>query len=156
MRMPLCYLIWCVACYSAHSQQARELVNGSSVQVVGKVGLVQFGNKHYLVLRPNRPYRAVFDSTDTREVREINFTLYGQWDALKSLPGQTVSVSGKVQLEPTSPYYLNGTLIVADTIQLTNGVALRPKTQPATGLPAQVTKIFTLVTFTPRAWDQLI
>ena len=65
-----------------------------------------------------------------RIVQEIGLTLDGQWDALKALVGQQVSVSGVIQLEPTSPYYLNGTLIVAKSIRLANGSVLNSESLP--------------------------
>jgi hypothetical protein len=71
----------------------------------------------------------VFASDDRRTVREIGIIMDGQWDALKVLIGQNVTVSGILQLEPVSPYYLNGTLILAKSIRLQNGSVLLPQTK---------------------------
>ena len=50
-----------------------------------------------------RPYMALFENADHRRVQEIGLTLDGQWDALKALVGQKVSVAGVIQLEPSLP-----------------------------------------------------
>ena len=86
-----------------------------------------------------------------RRVKEIGLTLDGQWDALNALVGQKVSVSVVIQLEPTSPYYLNGTLIVAKSVRLANGSVLTPKPNKPVDLPASLTRFHSLVTFAPRA-----
>jgi hypothetical protein len=107
-----------LVCGASLSQQPRSLIDGASVQLVGTVGLEPRGNNTYIVIKPSQPYTALFDDTDHRRVQEIGLTLDGQWDALKALVGQKVSASGVIQLEPNSPYYLNGTLIVAKSIRL--------------------------------------
>jgi hypothetical protein len=91
---------------------------------------------------------------DHRRVQELGLTLDGQWDSLKALVGQKVSVSGVIQPEPTSPYYLNGTLIVAKSIRLANGSVLTPKPHNRVELPASLTQFHSLVTFAPRASER--
>src|SRR5664279_1324385 len=113
-------LVWLLACTSSVSQQPRSLLNGAPIELVGTVGLERVGNNVYIVIKPSQPYTAVFDDTDHRRVQEIGLSLAGQWDSLKALVGQKLSVSGLIQLEPTSPYYLNGTMIVAKSIRLAN------------------------------------
>jgi hypothetical protein len=146
--------IWLLACSSSLSQQPRSLINGAHIQLVGTVGLEQRGNNACIVIKPGQTYTAVFDDTDHRRVQEIGLTLDGQWDSLKAIVGQKVSVSGVIQLEPTSPYYLNGTLIVAESIRLANGSVLTPKLHDCVELRASLTQFHALVTFAPRASER--
>ena len=95
--------VWLLACSSSLSQQPRSLIDGAPIQLVGTVGLEPRGNNAYIVIKPSQPYTAVFDNTDHRRVQEIGLTLDGQWDSLKALVGQKVSVTGVIHLEPTSP-----------------------------------------------------
>jgi hypothetical protein len=141
-------------CGSSLSQQPRSLVDGAAIQLVGTVGLEPRGNNVYIVIKPGQPYTALFDDTDHRRVREIGLTLDGQWDALKALVGQKVSVSGVIQLEPNSPYYLNGALIKAKSIRLVNGTVLIPKPYKPVELPASLTRFHSLVTFAPRVSER--
>jgi hypothetical protein len=143
-----------LVCGSSPSQQTRSLVDGAPVQLVGNVGLELRGNNAYIVIKPGQPYTALFDDTDHRSVQEISLTLEGQWDALKALVGQKVSVSGVIVLEPNSPYYLNGTLIEAKSIRLANGTVLTPKAYKPAELPANLTRFHSLVTFAPRASER--
>ena len=136
------------------SQQPRSLIDGAPIQLVGIVGIEPRGNNAYIVIKPDQPYTAVFDNTDHRRVQEIGLILDGQWDSLKALVGQKVSVSGLIQLEPTSPYYLNGTLIVARSIRLANGSVLTPEPYKPVELPASVTQFHSLVAFAPRASER--
>jgi hypothetical protein len=144
--------VWMLACRSSLSQQPPSLVNGAHIQVLGTVGLERRGNNSFIVIKPSQPYTAVFDGTDRRTVVEIGLALDGQ--SLKALVGQKVSVSGVIQLEPVSPYYLNGTLIVATSIRLANGSVLTPKPYARVELPASVTQFHSLVTFAPRASER--
>lgn len=143
-----------LVCSSSLSQQPRLLVDGAPIEVVGTVGLEAIGNNTYIVIKPAQLYTALFDDTDNRSVKEIGLTLDGQWDALKSLIGQKVSVSGVIQLEPTSPYYLNGTLIVAKSIRLASGTVLTPKPHEPIELPSSLTRFHSVVTFAPRASER--
>ena len=146
--------VFLLTCGSSLSQHPRSLIDGAPIQLVGAVGFESRGNNAYIVIKPSQSYTAVFDSTDRRIVREIGLTLDGQWDSLKALVGQTVSVSGVVQLESSSPYYFNGTLIVAKSIRLANGSVLTPKPDNQVELPASLTQFHTLVTFAPRASER--
>jgi hypothetical protein len=143
-----------LVCSSSLSQQPRSLIDGAPIQLVGTVGLEPRGNNTYVVIKPSQLYTALFDDTDHRSVQEIGLTLDGQWDALKALVGQKVSVSGVIQLEPTSPYYLNGTLVVAKSIRLANGSVLTPKPYKPIELPVSLTRFHSLVTFAPRAFER--
>jgi hypothetical protein len=143
-----------LVCSSSLSQQPRSLIDGLPIQLVGTIGLEPRGNNNYIVIKPSQPYTALFDDTDHRRVNEIGLTLDGQWDALKALVGQKVSVSGVIQLEPTSPYYLNGTLVVAKSIRLANGSVLTPEPYKPIELSASLTRFHTLVTFAPRAFER--
>jgi hypothetical protein len=147
-------IVWLLACSSSLSQQPRSLIDGAPIQLVGTVGLELRGNNAYIVIKPGQPYTAQFDDTDHRKVQEIGLTLDGQWDALKALVDQKVSVSGVIQLEPNSPYYLNGTLIEAKSIRLANGTVLIPKPYKAIELPASLIQFHSLVTFAPRASER--
>ena len=151
MRRLTLSLILLFTCGSSLSQQPRSLVDGAPIQLVGIVGFELRGNNDYIVIKPSQSFTAVFDRTDRRVVREIEITLDGQWDSLKALAGQKVSVSGVVQLESSSPYYLNGTLIIAKSIRLANGSMLTPKSYTSVELPASLTQFHALVTFAPRA-----
>jgi hypothetical protein len=143
-----------LVCESSLSQKPRSLADGASIQLVGIVGLEPRGNNAYIVIKPAQPYTALFDDTDHRSVNEIGLTLDGQWDALKAVIGQKVSVSGVIQLEPNSPYYLNGTLIEAKSIRLANGTVLIPKPYKPVELPASLTMFHSLVMFGPRASER--
>jgi hypothetical protein len=143
--------VYLLVCGTSFSQQTHSLVDGSPIHLVGTVGLEPRGNNAYIVIKPSQSYTAVFDSRDRRRVREIGITLDGQWGSLRALVGQKVAVSGVVQLEPNSPYYLNGTLIVAKSIRLANGSILTPKPHDAVILPPSLTEFHTLVTFSPKA-----
>jgi hypothetical protein len=140
--------VWMLACRSSLSQEPSSLVNGAHIQVVGTVGLERRGNNAFIVIKPGQPYTAVFDDTDRRGVLEIGLALDGQ--SLNTLVGQKVSVAGVIQLEPASPYYLNGTLIIATSIRLANGSVLTPKPYDHVELPARVTQFHSLVKFAPR------
>jgi hypothetical protein len=129
-------------------------MDGAPIQLVGTVRLVPRGNNAYIVIKPSQPYTALFDDGDHRRVQEIGLTLDGQWDALKAIVGQKVSASGVIQLEPTSPYYLNGTLIVAKSIRLANGSVLIPKPYKPVELPVNLTRFHSLVTFEPRSSER--
>jgi hypothetical protein len=154
MRRPTLGFGCLLACTASLSQQPRSLIDGASIQLVGIVGLEPRGNDAYIVIKPSQPYTAVFDNTDRRRVPEIGLMLDGQWDSLKALVGQKVSVSGVIQLEPTSPYYLNDTLIVARSIRLSNGSVLTPKPHKPVELPASLTQFHSLVAFEPRASER--
>jgi hypothetical protein len=154
MRRLILGVVWVLACGSSLSQQPRSLIDGAAIQLVCTVGLEPRGNNAYIVIKLSQPYTAVFDNTDHRRVQEIGLTLNGQWDSLKALVGQKVSVSGVIQLEPSSPYYLNGTLIIAKSIRLANGSVLTPKPSNRVELPASVTRFYSLVTFAPRASER--
>lgn len=147
-------IVLLMICVSTSSQQPRALVDGAPIQLDGTIGLEYRGNNAYIVIKPGQPYTAVFDDTDHRKVQEIGLTLDGQWDAVKALVGQKVSVSGVVQLEPISPYYLNGALIVAKSIRLATGSVLTPKPYKPVEPPAGLTRFHSLITFTPRASER--
>jgi len=86
--------------------------------------------------KPGQPYTALSGDTDHCRVQQIGLTLDEQWDALKALVGQKVSVSGAIQLEPPSPYYLNGTLVEAKSVRHANGTVLtRKPLSPSSVLP---------------------
>jgi hypothetical protein len=145
-----------LACSASLPQQPHSLVDGAPIQLVGTVGFETIGNNAYIVISPSKPYTAIFDHTDHRRVREIGLSLAGQGESLKALVGQKVSVSGVVQLEPNSPYYLNGTLIIAKSIRLANGSVLTPKPNEDVKLPASLTQFHALVTFSPRGSERWI
>lgn len=138
----------CCICFP---QQTPKLIDGARIMLVGTVGLEQRGNKAYIVIKPGGQYEAVFDSEDHRRVREIGLGLFGQESALRALAGQKVTVNGKVQLEPNSPYYLNGTLIVADSVRTASGSVLRPEDRSAGSLPVGLARFYSLVIFDPRS-----
>ncbi len=132
----------------AFSQQPNLLVDGAHIEMAGVVGMEARGNHAFVVIKPGRSYTALFEGTYRRVVREIGLSLEGQ--TLTSLAGQKVVVSGTIQLEPASPYYLNGTLIVADSIRLADGSLLRPKPYSNVGVPASIMQFHSQVTFAPR------
>jgi hypothetical protein len=136
--------VWLLVCSSSLSQQSLSLNDGAHILLVGTVGLEWRGNNAYIVIKPSQPYTAMFDRTDHRRVQEIGLTLDGQWDSLKALVGQKVSVSGVIQLEATSPCYLNGTLIVAKLIRLPNGSVLTPKPHNSVELAGSLTQVLYL------------
>ncbi len=154
MRRLTLSLVWLLACTSSLSQQPRSLIDGAPIEVVGIVGIEPSGNRTYIVIKPSQSYIALFDDTDHRSVKEIELSLDGQSDTLKALVGEKVSVSGMIQLEPTSPYYLNGTLIVAKSIRLANGSVLSPKPFKPVELPASLARFHSLVTFAPHASER--
>ena len=115
------------------------------------------------MLQPDAPYEAIFDTDDHRKVGEIGLSLTGQQEVLQRAVGQRVSVTGTLQLEPASPYYFNGTLILAKSVRLPNGRTLLPLTMTVTTLPKEITQFSALVTFSPhtqkrftyQAWDAM-
>jgi hypothetical protein len=141
--------------------QTRSLVGGDHTQIDGTVVLERKGNSAYIVIKPGQPYVAVFDQTDLRTVREIGLAMEGVSESLKALVGQKVAVSGVIQLDPASPYYFNGALIIADSIRLPNGSFLTPKVATEPESPVGLEQFHALVTFTPhsaerwtyRTWD---
>jgi hypothetical protein len=149
MRILCLSFISLLACSSSLSEQARLLVDGAQIQLAGTVGLESVGNNSYIVIKPSMPYTAVFDDKDRRSVKEIGLALDGV--SLRNLVGQKVSVSGVIQLEPSSPYYLNGTLILAKSGRLSNGSVLMPKPYTEVEPPANLNQFHSLVTFAPRA-----
>jgi hypothetical protein len=154
MRRILCCLIYSLTCCTCPAQQPYKLIDGAAIKLVGTIQLEQRGNNSYLVIQSGKSYEAVFDSDDRRRVREIGISMDGQSKALKALVGQRITVSGVLQLEPVSPYYLNGTLILAKSIRLQNGSVLLPKTEVVVTLPANLTQFQVQVTFSPHASER--
>ncbi len=147
-------VLWLIGCCSSLSQQSHSLIDGAPIKLSGTLGVERRGNRSFIVIRPGQTYEAVFDSTDRRNVREIGLTMDGQWDKIRALVGQKVSVSGVIQLEPSSPYYLNGTLILAKSIKLPNGLVLAPKAQISRSLPDSLNQFQSLVTFAPHTSER--
>jgi hypothetical protein len=113
----------------------QELVDGAKITVEGTLAVEREGYKSFLVVKTGAPYVAVFGPQDRRVVREIWVTLAGENDALRRYIGQTATVSGKVQLEPNSPHYFNGTLILAESVRIGSGVLLVPATEAKPAAP---------------------
>lgn len=147
----LCFVLCSLASSRLRAQHIPELNNGAKITVVGTLKLESRGNRYFLTVKPKYPCLANFDKSDQRNVSEIGIFLAGQSIPLRRYIGQDVSVIGVVQLEPVSPYYFNGTLIVATSLQLPDGSVLLPIVKaPAKTLPASVMQYYVLATFSPE------
>jgi hypothetical protein len=147
-----CLFLSAVRCFA----QTNQLIDGKKITVTGTLAVEHRGNNIYLAVKPGHSYEAVFDSADRRVVQEIGVSLQGQYDALHLLAGKKVTVSGKLQLEPTSPYYLNGTLILATVVRLPDGSTLLPQTELEKSPPKNLVQFYAQVTFAPRVRSRWI
>jgi hypothetical protein len=150
------------------------LVDGQSTSLSGTLATKHLGYALYVTIKTPGPVvlkwppsdldaireSEKFDKTDRSTVNEIWVILPGQEDVLLNRIGQTVRVRGKVQLNATSPYYFNGTLITADTVEFADGSILLPQVEPyVQGPPPGTEKYYGSVTLTMqgrwayRAWD---
>jgi len=112
----LCGVFLAGAFGTAYSQQ--PLVDKSKIEVSGTLTVERVGNHSFLMIRMEKPYLANFDDGDTRSVPEIGLMLEGRNSLLRKYVGRGVIVDGTVQLEASSPYYFNGTLIKATSVRL--------------------------------------
>jgi len=135
--------------------QALPLVDGSQVTVQGRLAIEHRGWSTYLVIKTAAPYRAMFDPNEStpKIVHEIGLTLTWQGEALAAEAGKSVTAGGKVQLEPVSPYYWNGALLVADRVSLADGRVLKPMADPV--VPGGVKRYLATVTFVPGKFSRM-
>jgi len=134
----------------SRAQSVAELADGQKVKITGKIALERRGNRTFPMLRVEKPYLAIFDKDDKAQVTEVEILLDGQGAEIKKYLNQTVTVEGKAQLEPVSPYYFNGVAIHADSVTLSNGTVLQPVVyREQTPLPPQITRFRTLATYSP-------
>jgi len=102
------------------------------------------------MIRTGREYTAVFDVDDMQKVSEIGVSLEGQYASLKKLVGQRVTIDGKLQLEPLSPYYFNGVLLVADSIKPSAGSVLLPQKAPMAIIPPELKEYLATIVFSAK------
>lgn len=118
-----------------------ELKDGAAVRVSGLLVMERRGNNRFLMVRAKASYLAIFyEDEGSSKVGEMGIELAGEQAGLEKHLGEQVTVVGKVQLSQESPYYFNGVLIVAESVELANGTVLRSHrpeavTPIAVGLP---------------------
>ena len=132
------------------AQQPEKLLDGAHLHLNGTLVMERRGNRSFLMIRTGQEYMAVFDASDTQKVSQIGVTLDGQYESLKKLVGQRVTVDGKLQLEPVSPYYFNGVLLNADSIKPPAGPVLLPKKATAAALPPELKEYSATVIFSAK------
>ncbi len=139
-------------CRPVLAQNLVILNDGATVKLNGKLEVEHQDNKDFLLVKTFQPYLAVFDpKTDQRKVQEVGLSLAGREDELRRHVGQTVWVVGTLQLDGTSPYYYNGTLVLASSVHFASGLTLLPKAETAPGAPsADIIQFHVLVTFHPK------
>jgi len=122
---------------SGLGQQAVVLKGGAAVTVSGHLTIRGYGWQRFLVVETDKPYRLNFDSDDggPTVVHEIAFYIAGQTDTVESLRGRYVTVTGKLQLNPPSPYYWKGTMLQAQSLRLASGEVLSAAKEAMTILP---------------------
>ena len=147
------FVFCALICHASQTHCLPKLVNGAKIKLTGTVNIERRGNRLFLTVKTGEPYVAIFDgTTDRRQVHEIGLSLVGQESVLKRYVGQRVFVSGTLQLEPVSPYYFNGTLILATSVQLPNGFVLVPKAEAlAKEFPNDFKQFHALVKFSPKS-----
>jgi hypothetical protein len=137
---------------SAQTPQLHEFLDGAQIELAGTIQLERIGNRTSIVLKTKDAYLALFDQgTHRRMVHEVEIMLAGQYEALKQHAGQSVSVSGVVQLNAESPYYFNGALIQAKSLRFPDGKVLLPVLDSVQPLPVTLERFYALVTFSPNS-----
>ena len=123
---------------AGHGQQhITFLKNGVDVTVSGRLAIRGYGWRRFLVIETNRPYKLDFEAEDggPKIAREIAFYLAGQTEVVEKLRGQEVTVTGKLQLEPSSPYYWQGTMLQARNLEPNSGKVLVATKENQSDLP---------------------
>lgn len=143
-----------------NAQNVPKLVDDQKIEISGSITLKQSRNRSFILLKLAAPWKAMFDEPANPTVlSEVGLVLPGI--DIEPFANQSVTVFGKVQLEPTSPYYYNGALIVASSIQLSNGNVLQASLNDRQVKPTieNIRKFHVLATFDPgvhsftyRAW----
>ena len=138
-------------CLASPVQKLPELVDRAPIRVSGVIRMERRGNRSFLMVWTKDAYTVVFDhGTDERRVHEIGLSLEGQNGVLEKHAGQFVRVDGVLQLEGVSPYYWNGTLILAKSVRLPEGSLLLPKKLESRRPPSRdVSKYVVQMTFAP-------
>jgi hypothetical protein len=140
-----------LAADTSNAQQLPRLVDGAHIQLSGNLVVERRVNRQFIMVKKKESYLAVFDTDESREVREIGIELDGRQSELRTLIGKKVSVSGKLQLEPSSPYYFNGVSPDADSVRPEGGPVLLPKAAMAKPpVPNDVKKYQAEVTFSVK------
>jgi hypothetical protein len=144
-------LLLAFAAHTSHAQQLPKLVDGAHIRIAGLLMVEQRENRQFVMVKTKESYLAIFDADDAKQVRELGVELNGRQTELKALAGEQVIVSGKLQLESTSPYYFNGVLIVADSVRAEGSAALLPKMpQKSPPLPEELKQYRATVTFSAK------
>ncbi|HMH12076.1 MAG TPA: hypothetical protein VK578_03110 [Edaphobacter sp.] len=102
------------------------LKNGEDITISGRLTIRGYGWRRFLVIETNSPYKLDFDAEDGGPTiaREIAFYLAGQTEVVEKMRRQEVTVTGKLQLNPWSPYYWQGTMLQARNLRLKLGKIL--------------------------------
>jgi len=141
------------------SPKAIPLIDGAVVTIHGRLTARFQGYKRFLAITTTTPYRLMFDPAESAPttVHEIPILLEGNNDKLSTLTGKTITATGKVQLEPVSPYYLNGIFLRANSVVLPDGTAITPKEYKAPTI--SVDRYMANITLIPgrerqyKSWD---
>ena len=150
--LALCLITCSSVCVRAQIRKPAELVDGRNINLEGTLRLRRIGNQAFLTIQTRAPYLARFYSGTSREVHEVQIILEGQNDALRKYIGQHVSAAGRLQLEETSSYYFNGTLLLAESVKLSDHSVLTPqKSRSAKQPPITLEKFHARVTFDPKS-----
>jgi len=129
----------------------EELRDQTQVTLRGKLRIEQRGWRTCFFIETPTQYRVMFDPSEVkpRLLDLIEFALPGQTSTLRRNSGRNLTVTGKLQLEPSSPYYCNGAFISGDQVTLRNGTKLRKLSEPR--LPRSIAQYNTRVTLAPGA-----
>jgi len=130
------------------------LVDGATVTIHGQLQIVFRGFRSFFVVKTVTPYRLMFDPSESEPsvVNEIPVLLTGNSEQLGVLKGKQIAVTGKIQLEAVSAYYLNGIFLMADSVQASDGIKIVPKEYKRPVIT--VSQYMASVTMVPNQWQR--
>ncbi len=108
------------------------LRDGQPFHVHGHLKATYRGWQPFLVLQLDHPYQANFGpDSPPKTVTAIELRAPGQSSTLAEHAGEPVEVTGTLQLDNVSPYFLNGVALLAQSVTLPGGSVLQSeRTQP--------------------------
>lgn len=114
---------------SLRDEGPDELKNGQEVHLSGRLVMKGYNWNRFFVLQIAKPHKIMFDKEDggPTDSSQIGFYLSGQTAAVEKHVGEEITVEGKLQLNQTSPYYWEGTMIQAHSVNLGSDTKLLSK-----------------------------
>ena len=136
---------------AAEANQPTRLTDGMPFSVRGKLQIKFRGWASYLVVALDHRYLADFGGSEpVLPVTTVELRSAGNWKRLTPHIGEDVQAEGKLQIDPASPYYWNGVILMAATVQLADGTILRPEAFKAAILPSNLERYVVTVTMLPN------